>query len=214
MARIVTAGNEKFKEMIPYSVAKAEALGYEVDVYDLGELGFGRTLSTEALDVSVLPSGFIPCLFKLTAIAESLRTWLEPVVWIDGDCVVMDRIDELFAFSGDIAVTRRPEREVAAVGANPLAGFINTGVMAFNPTNATTDFFGLWRQEAIRLNHEQGAMNSLLKKGVPSTIFEEFPCEVYNNYYFDGAFGQSQEGAKILHYKSQFRGRHPALGGS
>jgi len=59
MARIVTAGDAKFKEMIPYSVAKAEALGYEVDVYDLGGLGFGRPLSADALDVSVHSNGFV-----------------------------------------------------------------------------------------------------------------------------------------------------------
>ena len=210
MARIVTAGNEKFKEMIPYSVAKAEALGYEVDVYDLGGLGFGRTLSIPTSDVAVHSNGFVPCLFKIAAISISLLA-KEPLVWIDGDCVVVDKIDELFSLVGDIAVTRRPEREVAAVGANPLAGFINTGVIAFNPTIATADFMGLWTEEAIRLNHEQGAMNSLLKGGGPLAIIEDLPCEVYNNYYFDGAFGQSQENAKIIHYKSQFRGRHPAL---
>ncbi len=209
MARIVTAGDAKFKEMIPYSVAKAEALGYEVDVYDLGGLGMGIPLPTPQADTAE-DRGYDPCLFKLEAIERSLKKGA-PIVWIDGDCVLQERVDELFNESYDVGLAYRTYLERLVLESARRAGAINTGVMTFYPTPAVFNFLPMWREKAIEMNHEQGAMNELIK-ATGCLIFPRiFPCGIYNNYYFDSYFGETQEGAKILHYKSQFRGRHPAL---
>jgi len=187
------------------TMAMAKALGYRVNVYDLGGLGFGEPLWTEAGDLK--KDSFVPCCFKPRAIKAALMEWKmrggrgeTHLVWLDADAFLQDRIDEVFTDDYDVGVTERPAREIEMYRENPKVGRINSGVIFFRCSKELFPFLDEWECRALKYNLEQQALNELASEN--SLRFKMFPCRTYNNYLFDG-----RGTPKVVHYKGNRRSR-------
>lgn len=212
--RIVTAADYHMKDLLDNLCASAEKHGYPIDVFNLGGLTRGLRLPAPERDRSVGSNGFIPCLFKIEAIERSLRMYNDHVAWVDADCEIRSRFDEVVAPDQyDVGFVQRIPNERAAVAANALAGTINTGVLFCMATAGTRKFLSLWREYAERLDSEQGAINYIAGNTLSErerhlfaeVTFRRFDGELYNNYYLDGRFGGDPKKGKILHYKMEVR---------
>lgn len=208
---VVTAGDAKFRDHVERSKAKAEALGCNVIVYDLGGLGFGKSLETPPEDLRKQGHGFISCLFKHTIIEEALREY-DRVVYLDGDAILKSPIDSVFNDEFDVGVTIRTVKEIRQYLGNSKVGYFNSGVLFFRQTSATFGFIEKWREKSSEVEIEQAAINELIiphMKWDPSSKVEppsyvELPglkvrvldCLEYNNFYKD------KRRAKIIHYKN------------
>jgi len=206
VGRIVTAGDATFKPFVMQTMAKAKALGYRVNVYDLGGLGFGEPLSTDPSDLK--KDSFVPCTFKPLAIRRALLEWKEfrtywpetHLVWLDADAFLQTRIEEVFTDDYDVGVTERPAREIEMYRENPKVGRINSGVIFFRCSEELFPFLDEWESRAMKYNLEQQALNELVSEN--SLRFKMFPCQTYNNYLFDGR-GEP----KVVQYKGNRRAR-------
>lgn len=108
---VVTAGNMKYdyKKTILYCSNMCESFGYEMRIYDLGNLGFGhkvddlRCASTHRNIVYSMKPELI-----LDAMNYAALNAL--VAWIDGDATLIAPIDEVETdMSFDVGVTVRPK---------------------------------------------------------------------------------------------------------
>lgn len=184
---VVTAADHRMHDWMDRCKRAAEGLGYKVLAVDLDQLteqDFGLERDAD---------GFLPCYFKIPVIKLALVQDSE-VLYLDADCIMQDRVDEIWRKEFDIAITLRKEPEV-----HPKAGIFNTGVIAVERNILTPDMLIGWQERTRKMGSEQQALNS--------TMFQRcwdvatLPGEVYNNYYFDG----SEEQAKIVHYKGDVR---------
>ena len=197
LGRVVTAADAKFAPFATYLKQKAQLLGYPVTVFDLGGLGYGPPLETASSDL--VKKSFVPCVFKPRAIRRALElTQEEYLLWIDSDCTIEEKIDEIFTSDYDVGVTRRDEAEVYRYRNNPKVGEINSGVIFFRRSVRLDSFLEQWEGRARFHNLEQQALNELVANGLPGVRFKKFPCRVYNNFYFDS---QNTERVKVIHYK-------------
>ena len=198
MGRVITAADAKFAPYATCLKYKALALGYPVTVFDLGG-GHGQPLETERRDLA--KQSFIPCVFKPRAIRAALEITSERyLMWIDADCHLEAKIDEIFTDDYDVGVTERDPWEVNKYRNNPKVGAINTGVIFFRRSDRLADFLDRWELRAMVHNLEQQGLNELVANGLPGLRFKKFPCRIYNNYYFDSGNTKEQP-KKIIHYK-------------
>jgi len=239
---ILTAGNFRFKKMIKTSIKQSKKMGYTPFVYDLGGLGLGKLL--EIKDKSFQEKGHfgyhqgienrqIRGIHKLTLFRDYYNRRFDFTVYIDGDAILVDKIDEVKG-DYDIGLTVRPKEEFDAIdrqfnGAKNLVdGYINAGVMFFNYTEAALRFMDIWIKEAKRLKDDQIALNSLLKRHFPLRPGQEvdidgvkirmFDARIYNYYFFDTnnkAYAAIKDldvnKAKIMHFKGNSRGHYDAF---
>jgi lipopolysaccharide biosynthesis glycosyltransferase len=186
---VVTAADHRMHDWMDRCKRAAEGLGYKVLAVDLDQLteqDFGLERDAD---------GFLPCYFKIPVIKLALVQDSE-VLYLDADCIMQDRVDEIWKWEFDVAVAERVEPVV-----HHKAGLVNTGVVAVRRTVTATKALDAWRQWTERLESEQQALNILaLGRGYRWTV-HLLPSEIYNNYYFDG----SEEQAKIVHYKGDVR---------
>jgi hypothetical protein len=148
---IITAGDEKFKDIIGLSTEMMDKLGYRYLVYDLGGLGMGRSWQGTVRKVlkdpkfawdELLPSGArnlqAPSPYKPILIKEAMETneW-EWMMWLDGDAAIVQNIDEVFEEQYDVGVTIRDQSK-------PKPEQINAGVIFFRNTPATHRFVDTW----------------------------------------------------------------------
>jgi len=158
LGRVVTAADAKFAPFATYLKQKAQLLGYPVTVFDLGGLGYGVPLETDHRDL--VKKSFVPCVFKPRAIRRALEiTKEEYLIWIDSDCTIEEKIDEIFTSDYDVGVTRRDEAEVYRYRNNPRVGEINSGVIFFRRSERLADFLDRWELRAIAHNLEQQGQN-------------------------------------------------------
>lgn len=204
--KVVVTGDHNFKKYVEYAKASAENLGYETQVYDLGNLGFGKPFSGP---VSNIPLQTIPC--KPYIILDALESSSENdyIVWLDADALMNERIDEI-QDDYDIGVTVRPKP-----AEDPRVSMINAGILFVKNTPQAKKFLNEWGEKAIELNGDQWALNTvcnitmedknkIIKRG--NTIIKTFPCEVYNNFLFAK---NTVPTGKIIHYKSKRRKFYP-----
>jgi hypothetical protein len=205
MITVVIAGDKNFSAYITKARDTTEALGYPTLIYDLGDLGFGQKFEGK---VSNVPLHTIPC--KPWLLLDSLDHVPADsyVVWLDGDALLQQRIDEIEQ-DYDIGVTMRTK-----AAQDPRVSLINAGIVFVKNTPQAREFLTHWGNEATQLDGDQWALNKLCELTMEdrdhtvtrlSAKIKNFPCQVYNNFYFKN--DQSQ--AKILHYKSKFRNKYP-----
>lgn len=189
---VVTAADHRMHEWMDRCRSAAEALGYRVLAIDLDQLK-GQDFGLERDK-----DGFLPCYFKIPIIKLALNEDSE-VLYLDSDCIMQDRVDEIWKKKFDVALTARIEPVV-----HEKAGKINTGVMAFRRTTKTSCFLKDWVTLAQLAGSEQAAANSLAGFTEDDQAIygvARLPGKIYNNYYFDG----SEKNAKIVHYKGDVR---------
>ena len=235
---ILTAGNYRFKSMIKTSLRQAKKFGYETAVYDLGDLGFGKSFIVE--NASFHKKGYYwkvegvtdrqtRAVHKISVIKDCLNNYSDFTVYLDGDAILVDSIDEVAA-DYDIGLTVRPLEEVnerrkcfGTTREDLFNGYINAGVMFFNNTKAARRFIDIWSREAEKLKNDQAALNSILQGHFPlntgQTItldgvrIRTFDTRIYNFYYFDKykplyyatVKNMDIKNAKILHFKNDRR---------
>ena len=193
--KFLTAADKKFKPMLDRLIESVIALKYDIIVYDLGGLGFGIPYDAPVSDTMFQKNPVKPR--YILEMLQSLKK-NELLIWLDADTVLKHRIDEIENDEFDLGVTIRKEKK----GKNPRRGRINSGVMFFRNNERTCKFMMEWMKESERLNGDQWALNNLIDVApVVNLIVKEYPGVIYNNYYFD----ESQNIAKILHYKTDKR---------
>ena len=146
------------------------------------------------------------------------------MVVLDGDAILVNRIDELLTDNFDVGVTLRRMHEIR-YGKNECQ-VLNSGVIAFNGTNdKTISFIKKWIQ-TMQFTYEylieQTALTRMIGKENPgiyckyyqtgvvnasgkSVVVKIFPCEVFNFNWIEEGVDKSKN--KIVHFKG---GRHDA----
>ena len=200
----VIAGNERFKPYVDYAVKSSAINGYTTKVYDLGNLGYGEKFEGR---VSSGKNAKIPC--KPEIIQHAMKT-IRPgdwIAWIDADAVVKKKFDEIKG-NYDIGVTMRQPK------ANLHDLPINAGIVFVQKTPRAEEFVQQWIDLAKNHTSDQFVLNKMLNIKLDDynklvfrgqTAVRVWKCWDYNNFYFK----KPQTHAKILHYKSKFRWRHP-----
>jgi hypothetical protein len=232
--RIVTGGSKhaptnaqgvadapfSYREVIERTVARATRYGYETEVFDVGGLGIGRPFTVD--DRGFQETGHFQRItadfhgkgpFKPRLILESLiREPRTCTAWLDGDAVLVGPIDEV-AGGYDLGVTvRHPmEYDIPWMKMNrKVIGYVNTGVMFFNPSDRLLRFIEEWAPLAYEVGgSDQLALNQVLalsEAPEPWSTIEAFglkirffPVEIYNFYLFDVTRPFAE--TKILHFK-------------
>jgi hypothetical protein len=148
----------------------------------------------------------ISCFFKPPVILNALDGLKDDVLWVDTDCLLKARVDELLD-GCDIAVTLRRKTT-----GDIYDGFINAGVMAFKNNLKSRLFIDAWIKELPNGRADQDALNRLLLKRSSLDKYGEIididgikikvvDCDTYNFFYFP-----EEDNAKIYHIKGHFRG--------
>jgi len=250
--RVVTAGSSatpsdamgnpepffSFKEVISRTTECAQRFGYETVVYDLGGLGMGCEFEVDNQQFKerghfdlVAPERVGKSPFKPELLMKSMREAPIFTVWLDGDALLVDPIDEVVG-DYDLGVTiRHPfetqgpnwERNAAATG------YINAGVVFINPSTKMNTFLADWS----RLSYEGGGsdqwgLNQMLSlsevpqawstREINGLRCKFFPAEIYNFYYFKVLESPppkrlvSMPKPKILHFKGGARHHYQTYG--
>lgn len=207
---VVLAGDKNFKPYVEQGKRKTESLGYQVDVYDLGGLGFGTPFVGRVSDE---PNAKIPC--KPRIILEALKKVNDGdyVVWLDADALIQARIDEI-KIDYDVAVTVRAPKKVE----HSLP--INAGIVFVRNTPAALKFVNSWMVLSEQGTSDQPPLNqlcSVTSKDRDQTVLRDnvkikvYKCEVYNNFYKQGKIinGVNPSNVKIVHYKTKLRHLYP-----
>jgi hypothetical protein len=232
---ILTAGNYRFKDMIRTSVGQAEKFGYMTAVYDLGGLGFGKPFVIKNTSfhekgyyekINGLSNRQTRATHKPDIIRDCFNNSSDFAVYLDGDCILADKIDEVI-MDYDVGLTVRPTEEVEkrrqmhGAKADFYEGYINAGVMFFNNTNAAMHFIDIWAQKTGELKNDQAALNNIFSNFFPikagqlieldGVKIRMFDAKVYN-YYFFGESNKifNKKNAKILHFKNNRRDYYDA----
>lgn len=148
-----------------------------------------------------------------------------PLVFLDGDAILIKSIDELFDMTFDVGVTLRPkiEFERRSNGQRPM--FLNAGVIIFkSDPKKSKSFIEAWLSEIDEMEvfglREQTALTKIIHES-NKEIFEDYykkgtlelnsdpvqiqvlPCERYNYYWVENGYDPTRN--KILHFKA---GKH------
>jgi hypothetical protein len=190
-----------YKKMAENMRKSAEAHGYVVVLHDLKDDPMDSVNSAHDYRVN--------CFFKPHVILEALNALQEDVIWLDGDCLVRERFDEILNYC-DVAVTLR--RFVPNTIRDIYDGYVNAGVMAFRNNLATKRFIEKWIAELPNGRADQDALNRVLLNYTDMNQYGEIvavdgcrvkfvDCDKYNFFYFP----EDSSGAKILHVKGSLR---------
>jgi cytidyltransferase-like protein len=201
---VVTAANKKFKYLCQMCIDSIKDTGYEVLVYDLGELGFGKSFKGRVSDVA---NAKIPGKPEIIQDALEQVEFNDYVVWMDADTILWDTLEDIRG-DWDIGVTARTQKS------REFSMPINAGVVMVKKTPWALEFVEQWVEQCKNGISDQQELNCLCK--ILSTdvgtdfvnngkVFRVFSCAEYNNFYFK----KSQQRAKITHYKSSARGWWP-----
>lgn len=193
-----------YKEMAANLKECAARLGYPIEIYDLSKN------PNEAEDRA---SGYYRVRFedKLPLLMRLMETAPEEekLAWIDVDCLIAQRFDDVL-IDCDIAVPLR--RQDGTQGGTLFDAYTNTGVFFFRNCSSVRAFFRRWFHVTVSSRDDQEAMNKILLeegfgfKSCPEydyfgdIVLKTVPCDLYNCFYFDGA----DRSAAILHFKGQF----------
>lgn len=217
-ALFVTGANARFRSIVEIQRAQLEGLGYRSVCFDLGGLGEGPALTVadalfHARGHYHMRHGWrTRALHKPALIARALDAVGdgEVVVYLDGDAICYERVDELARPGFDVGVTVRWRWER---GTTPefaaYMGRFNAGVIVFRKTAATARFVEAWAAKTDEVGNDQRALNALLnprrREVAIDETFEEagvvvraFDGMVYNNP--EKFVGRP---LKIVHYKAQ-----------
>lgn len=221
---LLTAANGRFTAWVDRWLAAVRRYDYPFVVYDLGELhqgirfdlgSDGQRFQETGQYNSVFARWPVLATHKPAVIADCLAKAHGWVVYLDADCLIRQRIDEITG-DYDLGVTvRRPgELQRASRDHRAFMGQINAGVLMFNATPATRAFVAKWAAETgRRAACDQQVLNEMLNptfepwtpgeaRVIDDLRVRAFPTDVYNYYYFDEPAPAT---AKILHFKGPTR---------
>jgi hypothetical protein len=221
---ILTAGSDHgtYASTIRFCEAKCKEFGYKFKVYDLGGLGFGIPIDDPRLTSEFRIMRYS---IKPELILKTLNSTDEEfVVWIDGDAMLVERIDELEADdSFDVGVTVRPSV------VKKKSNYINAGVLFFKNNAASKHFLQEWMTAmgpppfdakerpsgyCDQVNLEEKILLPAI--GVPlwdiigsvheidGTRVKLLDCNQYNNFFSHGIEPYHDPSMKVIHFK----GRH------
>lgn len=146
----------------------------------------------------------------------------ENLIFIDGDAILINRIDEIFGFNFNIGVTMNDLNDIKRSKSLKIYSPINSGVIFFR---AKSDLIQLFIREWIkqikitkRIWIEQSSLSILVEKdspGIYSKPYNEgnltlsdknirvkiFPCKIYNFYKLENGFDVLK--TKVLHFKGR-----------
>ena len=199
--RIITAIYDKkdrdYGVMLENLKLSALKLFYDLQIYSLPTDPMQRWSSRGLY--------FSPCFFKPDIIKNFLDNNPEDVLWVDCDCLLKARVDELLD-GCDVAVTLRRKTT-----GDIFDGFINAGVMAFKNNLQAKLFINAWIKQLPNGRADQDAINRLLLMRSNLDKYNEIidldgikikvlDCDTYNFFYFP-----EPNSAKIYHVKGHLR---------
>jgi hypothetical protein len=205
MIKVVIAGDKNFEAYVTKGRDTTLALGYEVLVYDLGGLGYGKPFEGRVSDAV---NAKIPCKPHIILDALDSVNENEYLVWLDADALIIDTIDEIKE-DYDIGVTVRQPKAVE----NALP--VNAGIVFVKKTENAIKFVKEWINLCDNDISDQPPLNKLASvvcADIGSTVIRNnvkikvYPCVTYNNFYFAK---KDRPGIKIKHYKSKLRHLYP-----
>ena len=178
-------------------------LGYDFKAYRLSEDPIVRFEKKD--------NYFAPCFFKPSIIKTALLEFKQDILWLDSDCLMNERVDEVLD-DCDIMVTLRRFDELKV--RDIYDGYINAGVMAFRYCNQSLGFIDRWISQFGYSRADQDAMNRVLLNysclfnfgeifdadGVKVKVLD---CDTYNFFYFEDE--EAIDKAKIYHIKGHLR---------
>lgn len=151
----------------------------------------------------------VPCHFKPNIIRLMLEMYKDDVVWLDADCLVVSRFDELLS-NTDMAFTMRRITQNRSF----YDGLLNAGVVAFRYTPGAIEFLDRWIKELPNGFSDQDALARLISEGfafdkygtgifsnVGKTVVSAMACDFYNFVYLP----EEPKAAKIIHVKGHQR---------
>jgi hypothetical protein len=176
---IVTAGDEKFLELIRANVSQTRKFGYEPFVWDLGELGFGHKYTgygsvVEKYDDSLPETAIVKVKgqnktnrkslgnFKPFCILEAMEKLHEDwewMMWLDADAFIVKNIDEMFTGGHDAGITLRH-----SLSRKPSSRFLNSGVVVVKNSYGGWKFIERWC-------HEQSKPDCIVDQGGLHNVF-------------------------------------------
>lgn len=213
---VVTGANHLFKKTIKYCIRSVEKLGYEILVYDLGNLNYGKNFFIDdyffqnyGYYSKIATSYFSTCLHKPKIILDALESTQKNILYIDSDAFIISKLDYVFDFEFDIAVTLRRTSEIDKEpfeDHKKIMGKINAGIIFLKNNMNTTKFVHKWISLTEKLKNDQLALNILLTGIQINEVMNINEIKVlglktdeYNFYYFNEPINPS---VKILHYKN------------
>jgi len=218
--------NFSFKFIIQDTISNCERFGYHPVVYDLGDLGIGEKFDVEEKSFNQkghykeIKKGYkSKSLFKPDIVEKCLQNHMKFTVYIDGDALLYNSIDEVKGDDFDVGVTLRRPSEMEGdwyEKYKDIVKYVNAGVIFFNPTDATFQFLNTWRNKTKEVKNDQKALNQLVCKETYPQVnsietihgvrIKYFPCDQYNYYYFKEGLVPN---IKILHFKGTVRQFYP-----
>ena len=209
---IVTSADARFFHCVQ-GLARSVRTFYDkkLIVYDLGLTDEQRdTLNADLVKIdvevdfynytTVKRTPFIRATHKPFCVKHYFSTCSEPMIFVDADCLFMERVEE----SGfDVGVTLKPRKRLDLT--NSYNGILNTGVIFFN--NSASELVDRWIQECKKPNTtDQKALTDILSEtiawGQYDRVYEwaglrvkVFRVEEYNDYYL--------RTGKIFHFKGK-----------
>lgn len=184
----------------------AQLIGYDVEAYVIDNSdGWRRDVKQ-----------FVPCYFKPYIIAKALQADTGDVLWVDLDCLMISRVDDMLG-DCDVCVTLKRIQDRKMDHPKVMYnGYINAGVMAFRNNDATRSFMHVWSTSLNSSISDQDAINAVLLQRSDLIEYNELicidgcrikvaPCDMYNYFYFGDQF---EHVARILHFKGRLRPRY------
>lgn len=217
-----------FSAVIKKTMKKATELGYFTDVYDLGQLGFGRPFQVGE-DSFFAEHGYYEkeaikgykskSLFKPKLVKACIAEHQDITVYLDGDAQLCGDLSAADTNDYDVGVTLRHSSELEGEWHQhhfEIAKYVNAGVIFFRPTPATDKFLDRWDTQTDELGNDQMALNKLAcpdyypEAGsvleIDGVRIKYFPGEIYNFYHFMELKSAS---AKVMHFKGVVRTLYP-----
>jgi len=199
--KLISAANHRFAPFLENFEAQCKEVGYDHQVYDLGDLGRGISLPVD--HPRFQRQGFYHTmqpgqgwrskgLHKPRVIADALQRFSDEDVigYLDADACPVRRFDELLSIDFDVLVTQRRPGEPG----HEVLGPINAGVIFFRPR--VLDRIDRWAELTAQLGNDQLALRRWIEQ--VSLSVATVPCLQYNYYYFPEP---PPKDVKIYHFK-------------
>jgi hypothetical protein len=180
---IVTAYTKRYERFAQAQRKAVKALGY-------------KSL-TRSLDASEERETYPFSPYKPTILRQTRESHPEELlVWMDADAFPVRRFDTRNHY--DIGVTVRRE--------DSPDGKVNAGVVFVRPTPRAESFLREWEERVRNASppSDQEVLNEMYEDPGRYRI-ASFPCEEFNNYYFD----ETTKDAAIIHVKARRKFRDP-----
>ena len=233
--RIVTGGCFRYQDPIELSVEQCKKFGYEVEVFNLGDLEIEEATPWKIESEEFKEKGRyhrVPgvgwsakSLFKPDVILEIAKKYPEDhLLWLDGDAILLEPIDEIFEGEPhDIGIVLRDKRDMQRAMHKrgewkTFLGIANAGVIAFPAGEKRIELLESWQREIGEADSDQRALNAVCNPGGrereegywESGLFKiRGLSEQYNFRYFPEL---PPKEAKVVHCVGlRFRGRMDIL---